>query len=97
MVNVTRNEIFHLTVCRSLQVTVKQVNHDEFQYFIDITNHTGADVQAAVRIFMAPTIDAHGNEFPLDVNRRLFIEMDKFVAKRESSHPSKLILSKTDD
>ena len=56
---------------------IHQVNHDEFEYTIQVT--AKKEVKAAFRIFIAPQHDEHGHEMDLDIQRRLFIEMDKFV------------------
>ena len=56
---------------------MNQVNHDEFEYKIDV--RVMQKVKAAFRIFIAPQFDEHGERLSLAKQRPLFIEMDKFV------------------
>ena len=58
---------------------MNQVNHREFEYNISVT--AKQEVLAAFRIFIAPQFDEHGNKLEFEIQRRLFIEMDKFVQK----------------
>lgn len=60
-----------------VNVKVKQINHDHFEYIITIESIKA--MKAAIRIFIAPSFDEHGSPLPLSSQRRLFIEMDKFV------------------
>ncbi|XP_071956170.1 hemocyanin AA6 chain-like [Antedon mediterranea] len=64
---------------QSLQVSVYRVNHDEFEYNMKVKNANSKNVKAAFRVFMAPSFDEHSDRFGLNEQRRLFIEMDKFV------------------
>ncbi|XP_071787368.1 hemocyanin AA6 chain-like [Asterias amurensis] len=63
----------------AVNVNVTQVNHKPFHYKVGVTNKSGKPVKAAIRIFMAPSIDEQGTQLDLDTQRRIFIEMDKFV------------------
>ncbi|XP_038068636.1 hemocyanin AA6 chain-like isoform X2 [Patiria miniata] len=62
-----------------VNVTVKQVNHGRFNYKLGVTSNSRTPLKAAIRIFIAPSLDEHGTQYQLDSQRRLFIEMDKFV------------------
>ncbi|XP_033099168.1 phenoloxidase subunit 1-like [Anneissia japonica] len=64
---------------QALPISVYQVNHDEFHYIMEVKNTNSTNVKAAFRVFMAPSFDEHGDRFVLNEQRRLFIEMDKFV------------------
>ncbi|XP_022111514.1 hemocyanin AA6 chain-like [Acanthaster planci] len=78
------------------KVTVKQVNHDNFNYKIGVENKRGRNMRVAVRIFMAPSSDAEGAQFLLDTQRRLFIEMDKFVTTLEKNGMNTITRSSAD-
>ncbi|KAJ8019930.1 Hemocyanin AA6 chain [Holothuria leucospilota] len=60
-----------------VNVKVKQINHDHFEYII--TMESTKAMKVAIRIFIAPSFDEHGTQLPLSSQRSLFIEMDKFV------------------
>ncbi|XP_039745914.1 phenoloxidase subunit 1 [Pararge aegeria] len=55
------------------------LQHDEFNYVIDVNNSSGSDMMGTVRIFMAPILDEGGNQLSFDEQRRLMIELDKFT------------------
>ncbi|KPJ13408.1 Phenoloxidase subunit 1 [Papilio machaon] len=54
------------------------LQHEEFDYVIEVDNSSGKAAMGTVRIFMAPIADEAGNKFPFNEQRRLMIEMDKF-------------------
>ncbi len=62
-----------------LQVQVDRVNHDAFSYNFGVLSSANGNVQATFRVFLAPKKDENGQPIPLAEQRRLFIEMDKFV------------------
>lgn len=47
--------------------------------FQKVRNGGNSQVRATVRIYMAPRLDENGERFPMTQQRKLFIEMDKFV------------------
>lgn len=55
------------------------LNHDPFEYTITVMNESRTDARATVRIYMAPRLNEHGEQFVMMQQRKLFIEMDKFV------------------
>ncbi|XP_023951055.2 phenoloxidase 1 [Bicyclus anynana] len=54
------------------------LNHRPFQYVIDV-NNTGDARRTTVRIFIAPKFDERNLPWALSDQRKMFIEMDKFV------------------
>ncbi|CAG5047394.1 unnamed protein product [Parnassius apollo] len=54
------------------------LQHEEFNYVIDVTNNTGRAAMGTFRIFIAPTLDENGSPLPFEDQRRLMIELDKF-------------------
>nr|CAZ66712.1 hemocyanin subunit 3a [Pandinus imperator] len=63
-----------------VKVRYEHLDHESFSYAIDALNNGNAVKRATVRIFLAPKYDELGNEIPIDDQRRLFIELDKFTA-----------------
>jgi len=63
----------------SIWVRSTNLQHLPFLYKIRVTNQTRAEVQATVRIFMAPKLDENGDKLPFFEQRILFFEMDKFT------------------
>ena len=61
-----------------------RVNHDAFNYNFVVRNTARRHVQATFRVFIAPTEDENGQPIPLAEQRRLFIEMDKFVERSKT-------------
>ncbi|XP_026313500.1 phenoloxidase subunit 1 [Hyposmocoma kahamanoa] len=54
------------------------LQHDEFDYVIEVSNNNGQSVTGMFRIFMAPTTDERGQPLAFEEQRRLMIELDKF-------------------
>ncbi|KAI5638758.1 hemocyanin, ig-like domain-containing protein [Phthorimaea operculella] len=54
------------------------LQHDEFNYVINVQNTTGQSAVGMFRIFIAPTVDESGRPLAFDEQRRLMIELDKF-------------------
>ncbi|KAG1679922.1 Hemocyanin AA6 chain [Nymphon striatum] len=63
---------------RSVKCQYQHIDHEPFTYVIDVENSNFSTKQATVRIFMAAKHDELGNDIPLDEQRRLMIELDKF-------------------
>lgn len=55
------------------------LQHEEFNYVIEVNNTSGQSAMGTVRIFLAPVQDEKGQAFTFDQQRRLMIEMDKFT------------------
>ncbi|XP_041971349.1 phenoloxidase subunit 1 [Aricia agestis] len=55
------------------------LQHDEFEYQIEVNNTTGRGIMGTVRIFLGPVQDEQGRRLPFDEQRRLMIELDKFT------------------
>ncbi|XP_054709528.1 hemocyanin A chain-like [Uloborus diversus] len=62
----------------SVRARYHHLDHEAFSYIITTVNNSNVEKQGTVRIFLAPKYDELGNIIPLDEQRRLFIEMDKF-------------------
>ncbi|CAK1590064.1 unnamed protein product [Parnassius mnemosyne] len=54
------------------------LQHEEFNYVIEVNNTTGSSAMGTFRIFIAPTLDENGSPLPFEDQRRLMIELDKF-------------------
>lgn len=67
----------------AVHVQFRHLDHKPFTYEIKVDNNNVETKVGTVRIFMAPKKDEHGNNFTLDKQRLLMIEMDKFTAERE--------------
>nr|CCA94919.1 hemocyanin subunit e [Euphrynichus bacillifer] len=63
----------------SVKAAYKHLDHEPFAYNISVENKTGGVKTATVRIFLAPKHDELGNLLEPDDQRRLAIELDKFV------------------
>nr|CCA94915.1 hemocyanin subunit a [Euphrynichus bacillifer] len=80
----TREDELELVHCmnfgspRSVRARYHHLDHESFTYTINVQNNSTAAKEATVRIFLAPKFDELGNEIPLDEQRSLAIEMDKF-------------------
>ncbi|CAL8122997.1 unnamed protein product [Orchesella dallaii] len=74
----------------SVWARATHLQHLPFTYGIQVTNQTRADVQATVRIFMAPKLDENEDKFPYYEQRHLFFEMDKFTV---NLHPGENIIT----
>ncbi|XP_072934537.1 phenoloxidase subunit 2-like [Epargyreus clarus] len=61
-------------------VRFTHLNHRPFSYDIKV-NNTGNAQRATVRIFMAPKFDERQMEWMLSEQRKMFIEMDRFVVR----------------
>ncbi|CAH0713396.1 unnamed protein product, partial [Brenthis ino] len=55
------------------------LQHDEFEYVIEVNNSSGSGAMGTVRIFLAPVLDENGQQLSFDDQRRLMIELDKFT------------------
>ncbi|CAG7837626.1 unnamed protein product, partial [Allacma fusca] len=58
---------------------ITHLNHEEFQYKINVINNSTTPVRGTFRIFMAPRDNEHGQRLYYIQQRLLFFEMDKFV------------------
>ncbi|XP_061382609.1 phenoloxidase subunit 2-like [Danaus plexippus] len=67
------------------------LNHRNFRYEIDVMN-SGEARLTTVRIFMAPSVDERNLPWILNDQRKMFIEMDKFVTTLNAG-PNKIIRS----
>ncbi|XP_026333174.1 phenoloxidase subunit 2-like [Hyposmocoma kahamanoa] len=59
-------------------VRFTHLNHRRFRYVINV-NNTGMARRATVRIFLAPKFNERNQPWILSDQRKMFIEMDKFV------------------
>ncbi|CAM1332236.1 PPO3 (predicted) [Pycnogonum litorale] len=62
----------------SVKCKYEHIAHEPFTYIIQVDNQNLASKQATCRVFMAAKHDELGNEIPLDQQRRMMIELDKF-------------------
>ncbi|CAH0713851.1 unnamed protein product, partial [Brenthis ino] len=62
----------------AVYVRFTHLNHRPFRYVIDV-NNTGSARRATVRIFMAPKFDERRSPWVFSDQRKMFIEMDRFV------------------
>ncbi|XP_064114999.1 hemocyanin AA6 chain-like [Macrobrachium nipponense] len=57
------------------------LDHQPFDYHLQVQNTLTAEKEVTVRIFLAPTFDERGNKMSFMDQRLLWAEMDKFVVK----------------
>ncbi|XP_033103049.1 hemocyanin AA6 chain-like [Anneissia japonica] len=62
-----------------VKVEVNSTDHMPFYYKIQVVKKTKVPIKATARVFLAPTQDQAGNRIDINKQRRLAIEMDKFV------------------
>ncbi|XP_063833191.1 phenoloxidase subunit 2-like [Ostrinia nubilalis] len=62
----------------NVYVRFTHLNHRSFRYVINV-NNSGRARRTTVRIFLAPKFDEGGRAWLLSDQRKMFIEMDKFV------------------
>nr|BAM76811.1 prophenoloxidase 1 [Mythimna separata] len=55
------------------------LQHQEFNYVIEVNNTSGQGAMGTVRIFMAPTVNENGEPLAFDEQRRAMVELDKFT------------------
>ncbi|KAJ8679159.1 hypothetical protein QAD02_014946 [Eretmocerus hayati] len=60
---------------------VQHLNHDEFKYTIVVNNANNKEMVGTVRIFLAPKFNEQGRPLPINEQRKMMIEMDKFFAR----------------
>lgn len=53
--------------------------HDPFTYTVMVINNSNSNRKGVARIFMAPKFTETGERFPFSEQRRLMIELDRFV------------------
>nr|AII22868.1 prophenoloxidase [Antheraea pernyi] len=63
----------------SVLASFTHLQHNEFNYVIEVNNTSGKGLMGTVRIFIAPIFDETGQALPFDQQRRLMIELDKFT------------------
>nr|CAD68052.1 hemocyanin subunit A [Trichonephila inaurata madagascariensis] len=79
-----REDELELTHCMnfgspgSVKARYHHLDHESFSYIFNANNNGSEEKKGTVRIFLAPKYDELGNVIPLDEQRRLYIEMDKF-------------------
>ncbi|XP_055837715.1 phenoloxidase 2-like [Episyrphus balteatus] len=56
------------------------LQHDDFEYTINVNNDSGAQRFGTVRIFLGPKFDERGQQMLYRDQRLLMIELDKFIA-----------------
>ncbi|XP_060806767.1 phenoloxidase subunit 1-like [Amyelois transitella] len=54
------------------------LQHDNFNYIIEVNNTSGQSRMGTFRIFLAPTRDERGSLLDFNDQRRLMVELDKF-------------------
>ncbi|XP_073947884.1 phenoloxidase subunit 1-like isoform X1 [Choristoneura fumiferana] len=62
----------------SMLARFTHLQHDDFNYVIEVNNTSGANQMGTIRIFIAPVADERGRTLPFEEQRRLMIELDKF-------------------
>jgi hypothetical protein len=61
-------------------VRYTHLQHVPFNYNIQVNNASGAQRLGMVRIFIAPKFDERGQQLPLREQRRLMVELERFIA-----------------
>lgn len=62
----------------SVTARFTHLQHDEFEYSIEVNNSSGAGHMGTFRVFIAPVLDENRKQLPFEEQRRLMIELDKF-------------------
>ncbi|GFS35450.1 hemocyanin A chain [Trichonephila inaurata madagascariensis] len=62
----------------SVRARYHHLDHESFSYIITTVNNSNELKLGTVRLFLAPKYDELGNIIPLDEQKKLYIEMDKF-------------------
>lgn len=62
------------------------LQHAEFNYEINVNNNGTAPLTGTCRIFLAPVHDEYGRDYLFEEQRRLMIELDKFVVTRKFNY-----------
>lgn len=81
--NVTLNRGIDFSLRHPIKISVQHLQHEAFQYTIQIQNKATSSANGVVRIFLAPQKDENGQVFNVSEQSRLFMEMDKFVTALE--------------
>lgn len=68
---------------RGYELWIDYLNNREFVYFIRLQNRDAAPKKVTVRVFLVPDLEEEGVR--TSENRRLWIEMDKFVHELQAS------------
>lgn len=69
-------------------VRFTHLQHTPFNYVIAVNNRATAARVGMVRIFMAPKFNDRGQEFPFSEQRKLMVEMERFIATSKFSKVS---------
>lgn len=67
------------------KVLCTELNHEEFEYELEVNNHSSKELQGVFRIFLAPVSNEFNEPLTLPEQRKFFMELDKFHIERESS------------
>lgn len=62
-------------------ITITHLDHKQFWYNIQVSNNTGIEQTGTFRIFLAPRDDERNEKFVFSIQRRFFIELDRFIEK----------------
>ncbi|KAJ8679161.1 hypothetical protein QAD02_014948 [Eretmocerus hayati] len=65
----------------SILVRLQHLNHDDFSYSFVVSNTNNREVVGTLRVFMAPKHDEKGQLLPFNEQRKLMIEMDRFITR----------------
>ncbi|CAG5047354.1 unnamed protein product [Parnassius apollo] len=74
-----------LTPRGSVLARFTHLQHDEFDYVIEVDNTRGKNAMGTFRIFLAPITNEKGTPLPFNEQRRLMIELDKFSQSRKNT------------
>lgn len=61
---------------------IKHLQHDDFQYVLDIQNDTASQKTGTVRIFLSQKNNVRDRELTFEEIRMLMIEVDRFRVNR---------------
>lgn len=61
---------------------IRHLQHDDFQYVLDVQNDNSTTINGTVRIFMSQKNNTRDRELTFEELRMLWIELDRFEVQR---------------
>lgn len=64
---------------KKVEIENRYLDHEQFEYKLDITNNAGGDKKAIIRLYLAPVHHNDGTEYTLEEKKDGIIELDTFI------------------
>nr|CCC55878.1 myriapod hemocyanin subunit typ 1a [Hanseniella audax] len=71
---------------KHVEIEHRHLDHEEFEYKLDITNNAATDKHAIIRLYLAPLHHNDGSELTLTEKRTAVIELDTFLTTLKPGH-----------